>query len=511
MRQQAICLESENRELRACFKALEAKLEAAKQDWLDPAMRDRLSRLETKFFGFGREARKKGRAVGHERQELLVHGGRTAEEPAVEAESPARCETSLAKRHEAAEKDLEEEASLRGIVTGCQAWEEIPKMFEESKEITVTERIYTRVVHQRVKYRLKPEYNNTGKEVIITAKGPAKLKPGCEYSIDFALSVASDKYEYHLPLERQRRKMEAAGFPVEVKTLYSLCEAVAEHGRNMTERIRSEILEDFCAAHLDESPWRILGSGENGYMWVLSNRRGAYYRFEPTRSGKVPVEMLKGYRGSAVTDGYSGYNPIRATKEIRVGHCWAHLRREFFERYADFSEAEVPLDLIDKLFDIEAKGKTFEQLRELRKKNSRPVVDELFSWCRNAATRYLPGEGIAKAIQYCLNHTSGLRLFLDDLSVPLTNNDAERALRHAVIGRKNYAGSKTINGADTAAALFTLIESAKRNSLQPTEYMRYLITERWYGREPLTPMQYAFKTLGENKKIKFPAKDDWRI
>jgi hypothetical protein len=106
-----------------------------------------------------------------------------------------------------------------------------------------------------------------------------------------------------------------------------------------------------------------------------------------------------------------------------------------------------------------------------------------------------------------------MTLFLEDLTVPMTNNDAERALRHAVIGRKNYAGSKTINGADTAATLFTIIETCKRLSVQPREYMKYLIEERWHGREPSSPHTWAFeiKKISPNTRIKFPKKENWRI
>lgn len=495
-------------ELKKYLARVEERLEEEKQNWLDPALKDRLSRLEKKFFGFGREKLPKLRPVGHEKQEVLIFGERTSEEvkPLSEKEDFASVEPKIC---ECSEEMLEEESKLRGLATG--AFEEIPKMYEESSEITLTERTYTRIIHRRVKYRLKPEYNTTGKEVIIAAPGPAKLKAGCEYSIDFAVTTASDKYEYHLPLERQRRKMEEAGLKIDVKTLYSLCEAVAEHGREMVERIRKEIFEDFCASHLDESPWRILGGGENGYMWVLSNRRGAYYRFEPTRSGKVPIEMLEGYAGAIVTDAYGGYNQVARSPHIRVGHCWSHARREFYERYEDFPEAEGALLLIDELFDIERRGKTFEQQKELRQSESRETVELLKKWCQQTLPRYLPGDGIAKAIKYVLNHWEGLTLFLRDLSVPLTNNDAERALRHAVLGRKNFAGSKTINGADTAAILYTLIETAKRNGLHPKDYLRYLITERWNGKTPLTPMRYAFEMLGENKRIKFPEKTAWKI
>lgn len=123
----------------------------------------------------------------------------------------------------------------------------------------------------------------------------------------------------------------------------------------------------------------------------------------------------------------------------------------------------------------------------------------------------MPTEGIVKAIGYWLKNWKELSHFLTDLTVEIQNNDAERALRHAVIGRKNYASSRTINGADTAANLFTVIETCKRNLLQPKEYLTYLITERWRERKPLTPFQYAAKKFGLKQKIKWPDRSDWKI
>ena len=98
------------------------------------------------------------------------------------------------------------ESKLRDVPNKKETWNQISDFFQDSVEVTITERIYKKVVHRQAKYRLNDKYNNTGKEVIITAPGPAKLKAGCTYSIDFALAVVSDKYEFHMPAERQRRK-----------------------------------------------------------------------------------------------------------------------------------------------------------------------------------------------------------------------------------------------------------------------------------------------------------------
>ena len=286
---------------------------------------------------------------------------------------------------------------------------------------------------------------------------------------------------------------------------------VAEHMDSVKERIRQDIMNDFCAVHIDESPWLILGNENKGQMWAMSNRIGSYYQFEPTRAGIVAEEMLKGYQGAIVTDALPAYNRLKDVAGIRKGLCWAHVRREFYERMDDFAPAEIMVRMIDELFEIEAKAKTFEELRILRKTESRSVILLMQEWLIEQSPKYLPGDGITKAINYAASHWKDLTTFLNDLSLPLSNNDAERALRHVILGRKNFAGSKTINGADVATSLYTVIESAKKVGLQPKEYMKHVITERWHGRLPKTPLELSLEKFGKNKTTIFPAKDAWQI
>lgn len=95
--------------------------------------------------------------------------------------------------------------------------------------------------------------------------------------------------------------------------------------------------------------------------------------------------------------------------------------------------------------------------------------------------------------------------------MPLSNNDCEPALRHIVMGRKNFNGSRTINGADTAATLYTVIESAKKVGLEPKEYLKYVINEHWHKREPKPPAQVSAEQFGKNDRVIFPSKSDWKI
>lgn len=279
----------------------------------------------------------------------------------------------------------------------------------------------------------------------------------------------------------------------------------------VNKRIRLDIMNDFCAVHIDESPWLIIGDEKKGQMWAMSNRIGSFYQFEPSRAGEVAEEMLKGYSGSILTDALAAYNRLKDLEGVRKGLCWSHVRREFYERMDDFPDAEDMVRMIDELFDIEAKVKTFDELKVLRRTESKEVVARMQSWLLEQSPKYFDSDGIKKAINYTAGHWKDLTTFLMDLSLPLSNNDAERALRHVVLGRKNFAGSKTINGADVAATLYTVIESAKKCGHKPKEYMKYVITERWHGRLPKTPQELAHEKFGRNKKVTFPDRDDWQI
>ena len=287
---------------------------------------------------------------------------------------------------------------------------------------------------------------------------------------------------------------------------------MAEHCSAVRSGIRRDILDDFCAAHIDESPWPVQGQAGSSYMWALSNRKGAYYQFEPSRSGEIACELLKDHAGSVLTDGFSGYNRIKRDPKLRVGQCWSHARREFFERLDVYpTEASEALSFIDALFAIEAKAKTFDELKILRSSESRDVIRNFHAWMLKTRGRYLASTGIHHAISYCLKFWRELIFFTKDLSLPLSNNDVERAIRHVVMGRKNFGGSKTINGADTAAAIYTVIESCKRVGLQPAHYLKYLIEARWYRDQIQTPHERAIQTLGPNLRVQFPEKTEWKI
>ncbi len=481
------------------LKAERARDAAKNQDWLTKSLRAQLHKLKKRFFEHGRETlgeKSYERRAKHEDQ-LLMHAQSIAGEPSKLETAKLPIEE---RQHFLDAASVVAEAALRdpGLTNENAEVAEVEGFCESSTEITITDRVYTKVVHKRQKYKVKNKA--TGKETIVTAPGPIKLLPGCRYSVDFSLKVAADKFLNHLPYERQRKEMKRQGLDVPVMTLYRLSEQVALHMESICEDIRLGIFRAPLACHLDETPWPILSAKDtDGRMWILSNQAGSYYRFEPTRSGLVADELIKGYSGHVLTDKFSGYLHFRDDKAVIWGLCWGHARREFLDLEPAYSEeVKKIVELIDDLFDYEHEARTWDELRAIRQTKSKKKAGEIKKQLEEYRAQFFDNDEFCKAIHYVLSAWSEFTAFIEHVELPLSNNDAERALRQVVLGRKNFRGSKTINGADVAAILYTVIESCKKVELDPIAYMKYVIIENQNDRQPLAPLERARQMRGLN-------------
>ena len=471
----------------------EAAAKLAQQEWLNSAVQSHLHKLQRRFFENGRESLGlRARERDTREDQLLMHAQSLVGPNTKKNEKFDIPKESLS--HFATPDDLIVLAQRKDpdLTLDTAEIEEIPGFFESATEITITERTFKKVIHKRQKYRVKNK--RTKKETIVTAAGPLKLLPGCRYSVDFALRIVADKFMNHMPYDRQRKDLKRQGVNVPVMTMCRLAEQVAVHAGNVAERIRHDILVTrHLACHLDETGWPILSKNEdNGQMWILSNQAGSYYRFEPTTSGKVADELVKGFSGAVLTDKFSGYLHFRKMNEIAWGLCWAHARREFIDLEAAYPDVFLKIvTLIDDLFAIERKARTWNELSLLRKSESGAKLDEIKALLEETRAEFFSADDLCKAIRYVLSAWKEFTAFKDDTRLPLSNNSAERALRQAVLGRKNFHGSKTINGADVAATLYTIIESCKKAELDPIDYMKYIISENSHDRQPETPIERA--------------------
>jgi transposase len=360
--------------------------------------------------------------------------------------------------------------------------DEMKGQYEEAEEITVIERQFVRVKHQRKKYRCSCN------ACIVTAPAPAKLVEGGRYSIEFAVEVGASKYLDHSPLERQCRTMAREGLDVDSQTLWDQLDRLARHLRPTYEALGAYVLQQRLT-HADETYWRLMSKTGNKRWWVweLACWGAVYYRFLDSRSKESAASLLGSYIGTAVTDGYAVYASLARATPTQPGfdlaHCWAHVRRKFVEIEANWpAECGVILAMIGELYAIErellrwdpgapkdAEEKVLEERRAIRDAKSRPIIDRIRTWALEQ--RPLPRSGLGMAINYMLELWPGLVLFLAKPFVPLDNNAAERGLRGIVIGRKNHYGSRSKRGAEVAAIMYTLFESAKLCGIEPKAYV----------------------------------------
>jgi transposase len=482
---------NDNQALRAEIEKIN-NLFALKQQ-LSLNLEDKLLSLRRLIFGKSSERRKnpEDRSRDSEEEKLLLEAQSLVpplkESQDRELESEVVC-------HSFKELELLDIAREYGFKdSSISDWREIKGFYDESKEVTVIERKYVKKIHRRKKYLFIPS-KNSEKQIIVTAPGPEKFIKGSNYSIEFAVQVVSDKYVYHLPLERQIKQMNALGLKyIKPKTLYNLCLVTSVHLDEIAKRIKEEILSCGRCVHADETPWPINNKKEDdGYMWVVSNQAGSFYQFEPTRSGAVIEEILKGYQGPVLSDAYGGYNRLKKIPGITLSHCWAHARRKFNDILENYpKECNQALDLIDELFRIERKAKNFEDLKKLRQIESVLLLEKIKIFLLKIKTEARKESGLLGAANYSLKNWEGLTKFLADEKIPLSNNEAERTIRHAVMGRKNFYGSRTISGADVTAILYSVIESCKKVQLDPKTFIEMVIRMNARGEKPPTPLEYA--------------------
>jgi len=356
--------------------------------------------------------------------------------------------------------------------------DEMKGQAEESEEITVVERHYVLVHHQRQKYRCQCN------GAVVTAPMPPRLIPGGRYSLEFAVDVAVAKYLDHMPLERQVRVMQREGLKIDSQTLWDQIEALARRLAPTYEALgerarRAEVM------HADETWWRLMdrSSSKKWWAWCLATDDSVFYRIVDSRSAEAGRKLVGDFKGVIVCDGYGAYESLsRAGPGLVLAHCWAHVRRKFveIENFYPVEAGEI-LDLIGQLYAVDGVARfrhdlpesdhatALEMRRRLLQSEARPIVDRIREWAyRQKGTRE---SGLRKAVEYMLGLWLGLTRFLDDPRVPLDNNAVERALRGAVIGRKNHYGSRSQRGTEVAALFYSLLESAKACGVDEKTYL----------------------------------------
>ena len=315
--------------------------------------------------------------------------------------------------------------------------------------------------------------------------------------------IVFEKFGQHQPLNRQAERYALEGAPIALSTLADAVGAVS----TALDPLRRLVEAHVMAAerlHGDDTTVPVLTKGktDTGRLWVYvrddepfggAGPPAAIFYYSRDRRGEHPQAHIAGYAGILQADAYDGYNRLyfadRKPGPIREAACWAHARRKFFV-FADVEEnarrkaagkTEIPLSpitievvrRIDALFMIERSinGRSPEERLAVRRAESRPVVDDLMVYMREQATKLSRGHDLAKAIQYILKRRPAFTLFLDDGRVCMSNNAAERGLRGVALGRKSWLFCGSDRGGRRAAAMYSLIVTAKMNGVDPQAWL----------------------------------------
>ena len=303
------------------------------------------------------------------------------------------------------------------------------------------------------------------------------------------------KYCDHLPLYRQSRIYAREGVDIGRSTLVDW----VAHSAALLEPLVAALGRYTLAAgkvHSDDTPVKVLDPGRGktrtARLWVYvrderpagsADPPAAWYRYSPDRKGERPRTHLAGYRGILQADGYSGYGRLYAAGHIVEAACWAHARRHFWDVYesqqrSPGSLAEQALQRIAALYGIEAdiRAQPPEERRRQRQAQAGPLLQELRAWLDDTLTRVSSKSDLAQAIGYTLTRWQALTRYRDDGRIEIDNNAAERALRGVALGRKNYLFQGSDAGGERAAAIYSLVETAKLNGLDPQGYLREVLT-----------------------------------
>jgi transposase len=297
------------------------------------------------------------------------------------------------------------------------------------------------------------------------------------------------KYGLHLPLNRQSATYAREGVELEVSTLADWVGAASATLMPLVEAIRNQV---FAAEriHADDTTVPVLAAGKTrtGRLWtyVRDDRPfagpappAAAFFYSPDRGGAHPEAHLASYTGLMQADAYSGFGKLydagRKGGAITEAACWSHARRYFFD-LARLKKAPIGIEAvkrIDALFAIERDidGAASDKRVSVRQEQSRPLVDDLFIWLRKQRARLSGKSDTAKAIDYSLKRRTALTRFLDDGRLCMSNNAAERALRCIAVGRHNWTFAGSDDGGRRAAAIYTLIETAKLNDVDPRAWL----------------------------------------
>jgi transposase len=304
--------------------------------------------------------------------------------------------------------------------------------------------------------------------------------------------IVVSKYDDHLPLYRQVEIYAREGVDLETSTLSGWVGATTAALAPLTEVLAAEVMGS-QTLYGDDTPVPVLAPGcgrtKTGRLWTYvrderpfagARPPAAVFFYSPDRKGEHPRTHLEPFTGVLHADGYAGFNGLFESGRISEAGCWAHVRRKFFDVHAATALpiAKEALERIGQLYAVEKaiNGSSADQRRHQRRRKSKPIAEALAAWTEETVPKLSRKSELAAAFRYMRARWPALTRCFDDGRLGLDNNPAERALRGVAIGRKNYLFAGSDAGGRRAAAMYSLIETAKLNGVNPQAYLTDVLT-----------------------------------
>ena len=366
-------------------------------------------------------------------------------------------------------------------------------------EVIRTEIKYTEPKLERIEYIATtyecPRCKDTDEPQFVKDEGAPALIPGSYVSSGLAAHVMYAKYVLGMPLYRLEKDFVRLGARISRTTMASWIIYCSENYLQPVYQHLHRLLLKRRYLMADETPIQVLKEPDRrpqskSYVWLVRTGDDGevpiiLYHYTPTRAGKNAEAFLKDAEDGfyIMVDGYQGYNKLKKAKRCC---CWAHIRRYLLQAIPkghehDYSEPAVQGYMYcNKLFEYERsyreKGLSFKQIYNRRLKDEKPIIEAFLAW----ADRQNPksGDRIIKALKYINGCRPYMMTYLEDAHCSLSNNLSENSIRPVVLGRKNWLFSDTQDGANASMTVFSMVETAKANGLDPQKYLLFLLDQR---------------------------------
>jgi transposase len=362
---------------------------------------------------------------------------------------------------------------------------------EMAPDVTeVLERIPARF---KVVRHLRPKFSCAKCETVIQAPAPSRPIAGGMAGASVIAHVLVSKFCDHLPLYRQSQIYAREGVELARSTMAEWVGHSTELCHPLVDAIVKYVMRA-TKLHADDTPVPVLcpgrGTTKTGRLWVYvrDDRNSAdesppavLFRYSPDRKALHPNRHLETFRGVLQADAYAGFEPLYERKDepLLEAACWAHARRKLYDVYeaTDSPIAREGVERIAKLYEIEEqiRGRPPPERQLARKQHAVPLLESLQRWLIETVRTLSKKSELALAIRYALSRWKALTRYCEDGRIEIDNTSAERALRAVALGRKNYLFAGSDSGGERAAAMYTLIGTAKLNNLDPEGYLRYVL------------------------------------